>query len=217
MQGRLKNRKIGDRVLVAEFAVPEVFTFQPGEYIRLILPGELKHYFSIASSPNERGLIRIATRPSAGGFKKTLAEMPLGTEVEIKGPWGDVLLPEDFSKPLVFIAGGIGITPFLSMIGYIAENKLPYEIKLLYFNQERDSIPFFVELQSFEKQIPNLKIYFLSTLGHNAPVPSYLKRGERGVIYYTAGPPGFVNESLNLLAELKIPPERIISESYTGY
>ena len=215
MKAHLKKREIGDRVIVVEFEVDKGFTFQPGEYTQVILGEDkaLRHYFSVASSPTERGIIRIATRPSESLFKKTLQEMPLGTKVEVKGPWGDLLLPRDQTVPLVFIAGGIGITPFVSMLSYIAENNLPYKITLLYFTRDR---LFEDDLRRMVGDIGGAEL-IISEESINSPRSPLYQRGDGGVMYYLAGPPGFVNQAIFCLQESGIDQRHIVFESYTGY
>ena len=214
MQAKLQNRKIGERVIIAEFAVPAEFAFEAGEYTQVILGEDkpLKHYFSIASSPNEKGTVRIATRPSQSAFKTTLQSLPIGSEVVINGPWGDVLFPENNSEPLVFIAGGIGITPFLSMMRFAAEEELAQKILLLHFG---DLDEFHDEVESAAKANPNFTFKHVYEHISTEILKSNLPDSDR--IFYVAGPPGFVNETMNILATLKIPPARILSESYTGY
>ena len=204
-------------MIVAEFAVPREFTFKPGEYVQIILPGELKHYFSVASSPSQQGIVRIATRSSQSEFKNKLRSMPLGTAIEIKGPWGDMLLPPDTSRPLVFIAGGIGITPFLSMLSYVTEENLPYEITLHYFNSSEAL--FGPELEGLVKANSRISISYISFTPSTSPfIPPQAWGGKfMRALFYLAGPPGFVNAALSALADLQIPTSQILHESYTGY
>lgn len=96
---------------------PEGFSFRAGQAVYVTLPGQKEtdskggiRTFSIASAPQEPDLV-IATRMTDTAFKRCLAELPAGSPVAIEGPYGDLTLDGD-TRPAVFLAGGIGITPF---------------------------------------------------------------------------------------------------------
>ena len=81
--------------------------------------------FTIASSPSEEDFILISTRIRDTPFKKKLASMDIGSPVKITAPMGEFVLPPDYSNSLVFLSGGIGVTPFRSMLKYATDNQLP--------------------------------------------------------------------------------------------
>ena len=122
--------------------------FKPGQYfwVELLDPpyqdekGPRRH-ISVVTSPNERGVLGLCTRLRDSAFKRSLAELPVGAEVDVEEPKGSFLLPEDTDQSYVFIAGGIGITVFRCMLRYIAEEELPYRITLVYSNRDRESTP----------------------------------------------------------------------------
>src|SRR6266853_2688919 len=94
------------------------FVFKPGQCIRITLLDPLykdkkshARDFSIASSPGELSLM-IATRMTGSAFKRSLADLPVGASVQVNGPYGDFFLDVDSMQPAIFLAGGIGITPF---------------------------------------------------------------------------------------------------------
>lgn len=107
------------------------FSFTAGQYIRLRVPhlefedtrGPAR-LFSIATSPHDTKLT-IVFRHTESGFKKTLIHTALGTELEVEGPWGAFTLPKSSERPLLCIAGGTGITPFLSMLRFAAKESYP--------------------------------------------------------------------------------------------
>ena len=112
--------------------------FKPGQYfwVTLLDPpyddekGPRRH-ITVVTSPNERGVLGLCTRLRESAFKRSLAELPIGAEVEVEEPKGSFLLPEDTAQRYVFIAGGIGITVFRCMLRYIAEEKLPHRVTLV--------------------------------------------------------------------------------------
>ena len=144
--------------------------FKPGQYfwITLVDPpyddekGPKRH-ISVATSPNDRNVLALCTRLRDSAFKRSLAELPVGTEVEVEDPKGNFVLPEDTDPPYVFIAGGIGITVFRSMLRYIAEEKLPHRVTFVYSNRDRESTAFLDELPELERTCPNLKVVLTMT------------------------------------------------------
>ena len=170
MQAKIFTAKIISKKIIAEDTMEVVFGFESdfdfiaGQYARIILPKLLyedeKNYrnFSIASSPSGKRIVTIAFRESSSGFKRTLLELPVNSAVEIEGAFGSFNLIEDASRPVVFIAGGIGITPFMSMLRFAAEQKLPHRITLIYANQKPESAAYLNELEKLEKENQNIVI-----------------------------------------------------------
>ena len=89
--------------------------------------------------------------------------MQVGDEVEVEEPKGSFLLPEDTSAEYVFVAGGIGITVFRSMLRYIADEQLPYRVTLVYSNRDRESAAFLDELEELEGRIEGLRVVLTMT------------------------------------------------------
>ena len=140
-----EKREIAKGTLLAVFDLGgEEVDFRPGQYFFVTLPAGryedekgLRRHITVVTSPTERGVLGLCTRLRDTAFKRTLAELPLGAEVEVEPPKGKFVLPEDASRPYVFVAGGIGITVFRSMLRYIEDRELPYEVTLLYSNRNR--------------------------------------------------------------------------------
>ena len=107
--------------------------------------------------------VGLATRLRDSAFKRTLAELEVGDEVEVEEPKGSFLLPEDTSAEYVFVAGGIGITVFRSMLRYIADEQLPYRVTLVYSNRDRESAAFLDELEELERRIEGLRVVLTMT------------------------------------------------------
>lgn len=134
----IKQRTTAEKTYEVSFNLSgKSFSFIAGQYIRVTVPKLLyddqkgpSRVFTIASSPNEKNKLAIAFRDSESGFKKTLLELSQGSLVEIEGPFGYFTLPKNTSRPLIFIASGIGITPFLSMIRFV--NSVLRQWSLLY-------------------------------------------------------------------------------------
>jgi ferredoxin-NADP reductase len=162
---RLRHRKeVAERTWAFQFEKPSGFTFKAGQFTEVTL-GSLKetgtegttHTFSIASAPHE-DFVMVATRMRDTAFKRALAPLPLGTEVTISGASGDLVLHEDASRPAIMLAGGIGITPFRSIILDATQHKLPHRLLLLYSNRRPEDAPFLEELQALEQDHSNYRL-----------------------------------------------------------
>ena len=208
------------------FATAEPFTFKAGQYIFITLINppfaddrNNRRHFSIVNSPDEKGIITITTRIRDSGFKKSLKELPMGTEAELGPISGSFVLPQDSSKPLVFIAGGIGITPYISMLRYVKNHNLNYQITLLYSNRDQASTAYFEEVQKFKSILtmtedPNwtgekrridakfIKEYFPEVNANT---------------YFVVGPPPMVEAVQKSLMEAGVTPDNIKIENFTGY
>jgi PAS domain S-box-containing protein len=196
-------------------------TFVPGQYVHVVLsklqfddPRGNSRDFSIASSPKD-DFLTIAFRETSSGFKHTVLE---GKNVtgEISGPFGDFTLPKIFTQSVVFIAGGIGITPFMSMLRYVNREKLAYKITLLYINSNKNRASYLDELQALQKENSNFSIntYFkrLTAIDIQKNIPA-LNEPE----YYIAGPSQMVINAQEMLIQLGITQQKIHVEEFSGY
>ncbi|MEK7096282.1 MAG: PAS domain S-box protein, partial [Patescibacteria group bacterium] len=201
----------------------QAFSFSPGQYIRLTIPG-LKgdvrgssRDFSIVSSPSEKNKIIVAFRVSNGVFKQALLRAEMGTGLTLRGPLGVFTLPADVGTPIVFIAGGIGITPFMSMIRFVTENKLPYKMHLIYANSDSARAAYVEELRALARQNANFTLAekigqiekdFILKNASNSPE----------TLWYVCGQPEMVAQARQMLASgIGVKPERIRFEDYVGY
>lgn len=210
---------------MVKFKVFEDFTFAPGQYFFINLRGATRH-FSIVNSPNEKGILTMTTRLRDSVFKKSLQELPVGTEVEIQRISGNFVLPEDTGKPLVFIAGGIGITPFMSMLRFIKEQGLNYRITLIYSNRNQSSTAYLDELQTLSSQIPNFKLILSMTddpiwEGEKRRVDANLLKeyfpNVNESLFMVVGPPAMVEAVEKALTDIGLREENIKIENFTGY
>jgi ferredoxin-NADP reductase len=236
VQARIKEKQEvakGTLMVVFDLLGHEV-DFAPGQYFWVELPERghedergLRRHISIVTSPNERGVLGLATRIRDTAFKQTLAELGVGDEVIVEDPKGDFHLPEDTSKEYVFIAGGIGITVLRCMLKYIAEEGLPYRITLLYSNRDRESTAFYDELLEVERQIEGLKIVFTMTDdsswdGETRRIDAdFVRAYEDGELadytYIVSGPPGMVNGVADMLEGEGVPEGQVIRSRFAGY
>ena len=196
--------------------------------------GPIRH-FTIASSPTE-DFIMISTRIRDTPYKKRLSSLEEGVKVKVRGPEGKFVLHEDYSKAAVLLSGGIGVTPFRSMIKYATDKQLPVKINMFDSNRDQANILYKNEFDECLKTNKNLKIIYTITAAKEQEPSSNSWKGERGIInktmltkylttsevdnslFYICGPPGMLKAMQNLLQDdLHIPKERIKVEEFTGY
>jgi len=118
--------------------------------------GPIRH-FTISSSPTEN-FIMFSTRIRDSPYKKRLSTLEKGAKVKVRGPEGQFVLHQDYTKPAVFLSGGIGITPFRSMIKYATDMQLPVKIIMFDSNRNRNNILFKKEFDEWANMNKNLKI-----------------------------------------------------------
>jgi ferredoxin-NADP reductase len=159
-------------------------------------------------------------------FKRTLSRLEVGDEVQVEEPKGSFLLPEDTSVEYVFVAGGIGITVFRSMLRYIADERLPYRITLVHSNRDRQSTPFLDEVQELERRIDGLRVVLTMTDDAgwegearrlDADVLRDLLGGLEDKTFLVAGPPGMAEGVADALRAAGVPEERVLSDKFSGY
>lgn len=215
-----------------DFILEKPVKFQPGQFIRLTLP-ELKYpdergkqrIFSIVNSPMEEGLT-ITTRQTGSGFKKTLAEMDTGAVVEMSSPRGMFTLPSEENRQIIMIAGGIGVTPFMSMIRYALHEHTKQRIILVYSNRSKDSAAYLTELQKLSSKYSNFELIATMTnddswKGIKGNVNTdFIKEHIKDYsnhLYMLAGPTAMVEAVKNSLQQVGITKDRIRTEQFTGY
>jgi ferredoxin-NADP reductase len=234
---RLLDRfEVAERTLAFRLEKPATFTFEAGQYVNLTLvdPPETDaegnvRTFSLASAPEEERLL-VATRMRASAFKRVAAQLPLGTEVRVEGPYGNLTLHPDAARPAVLLAGGIGITPFRSILVHAARAGLPHRLFLFYANRRPEDAAFLDELRMLAAE--NARCTVIGTMtametsarswrgetGHLTP--AMLARflpGDARPIYYVAGPPAMVAGVQVMLASVGVPRGDVRAERFTGY
>ncbi len=234
---KLKEKiKLTDDIYDFVFDKPNHFNFHPGQYMEWTLGHKLvdsrgnRRYFTLASSPTEDTIrIGIKFRQQVTSFKRALLEMKPASEIIASQLCGDFTLPKDQNTKLVFIAGGIGITPFRSMLKYLIDNNEKRDIVLLCSNKFRDEIVYSDVFNQAENQ---LKIKIIYTLTDKSAVPSNWQ-GEVGRIseqmiidqirdykkrlFYISGPHAMVEGFNGTLHKLGVKSSNIKSDYFPGF
>ncbi|MGH9699004.1 MAG: ferredoxin--NADP reductase [Candidatus Acidiferrales bacterium] len=234
---QLKNREeVAQGTMAFHLEKPSGFEFKPGQYldVSLVDPPPMDaegaiRTFSIASAPYENELV-VATRMRDTSFKRELAKLPLGTQFKLEGPSGSFTLHKNTAKPAVLLAGGIGITPFRSMVRQAASEKLSQKLYLFYSNRRPEDAAFLDELQSLSQAAPNFIFTpSMSEMGkssrHWAGEQGFIDRAMitkycpalDGPIFYVAGPPAMVSAMQQMLAQAGVNEDDVRTEEFGGY
>jgi ferredoxin-NADP reductase len=212
----------------------EPFEYQPGQYVfyeldALNFPDERgnRRHFTISSSPTEKGIVMLTTRMRGSGFKETLRHAPLGYGLSIGTPLGSFVMPKDQTRHHVFVAGGIGVTPFRSILRYAVDAKKPIDAVMLYFNHSSSDIVFQQELEEISKLMPTFSIVNVLS----APEPSWKGEKERlseyllrrwvpdldRRLFWISGPPPMVMAYKTSIKQTGVSDESIRTDNFTGY
>ncbi len=230
------REEVAEGTMAFHFVKPAGFEFKAGQSVNvsLIDPPETdgkgnRRNFSIVSAPFE-GELAIATRMRDTAFKRVLKTMPIGTKVHLRGPGGKLVLDGNASRPAVLLAGGIGITPFVSMLRQAARERLPHKLFLFYSNRRPEDAAFLDELIELQQKNPNYKFVGTMTEMEKSSHPwkgetGFVDRAmlERhlddvpGSVYYTAGPPAMVEAMQKMLEGAGVKSENIRSDEFFGY
>lgn len=227
-----RTEPVADGTLALFFDKPKGFHFTAGQCVRLVLqdPPETDdkgngRILSLASAPAESELM-VATRLRDSAFKRVLARLKPGALLTLKGPYGDFVLPAGENAPLVFVTGGIGITPVRSMVLQALEEGDNRAITLFYANRHLGDAAFLHELQQAFAGRSNYELVTMLTedsswqgeQGHlNEAMLRRHIRDLNAPLYYLDGPPGLVAAVRSVLAEAGVPAGRVRTEEFAGY
>jgi two-component system, OmpR family, phosphate regulon sensor histidine kinase PhoR len=215
-----KISRIAERTFEVRFDLEKSkFDFTEGQYVSVTLPalmfpddrGEMRE-FSLVSSAGEGELV-IAFRNTGSGFKKTLLNMPKGSKVSVQGPYGFFVLPKRLGKKYLFIAGGIGITPFISMLKGLSKKKKFPEVTLLTFDKNEKRNPYSAFLKDLGK---NDNFDYFPYFG-GLKIKDLKVHVSSRDLYYVAGPPDMVSAIVAKLERLGVDRKKIKLEEFTGY
>lgn len=233
---KIKEKKeIAKGTLMVTFdSIGAGLEFEAGQFckVKLINPPYMDNrgegrFLGFTTSPSNKDYFSVVTRLGVSAFKKSLVELPIGTEVEIGEIGGRVnKLPEDKNQQIVFVSGGIGIAPVMGILRYCRENLWPYKMTLLFSNKDRESAPFFGEIEEFTKETDKFRM--IATMTDNPVwtgekrridtqfIKEYLPEPEKNV-YAVTGTPRFVPTVFRAIQAAGVPVTNLKMEIFTGY
>ena len=234
--------KLKDRIQTAPDTFDFIFTpnrklsFAPGQYMEWTLGHDHpdsrgnRRYFTLASSPTEQDLILgVKFYPKSSSYKKSMLALDGDTEIVAGQLSGDFTLPKNPNQRLVFIAGGIGITPFRSMITYLLDTRQKRPITVFYANRTANEIVYKDILTRAQRELGIKTVYTLTDknrvpagwkgkVGYltshmiMADVPFY-----KDCIYYLSGPNSMVNAFEETLQRMGVSPDHIRTDFFPGF
>jgi len=218
----LKNKqKLSPNVTGFEFTSTNKLPYLPGQYLETTLPQSKtdgrgnRRTFTIASSPTEDTLqLGIKFYEPGSTFKKALSKLTVGQKIVVGNVGGEFILPKDKSVPLVFIAGGIGITPFRSMVKYLIDTNQKRSIELLYFvNSKADAV--YKDVFEEAKRVGVTTHIETKAIDENS-LKKYMATSTRQ-LFYISGPPAMVRSYKKSLKKIGVRNRAIKTDCFTGY
>lgn len=218
------------------FHTDRALSFAPGQYMEWTLPHEgsdtrgSRRYFTIASSPTEKDfLLGIKSFAPGSSYKQALLAMKEGEMMTASQVAGDFVLPKDKNAKLVFIAGGIGVTPFRSMLKYLIDTNERRDIVLFYLNKVAGEVAYADVLEEAKNKLGVRVVLVLTDPGATEGnpwaecgpcdaamiekyVPDFKDR-----TYYISGPHGMVNVFEQTLKKMGVQAKRIIVDFFPGF
>lgn len=210
------------------------FTYRSQQAVRLALrgvddPWGAARTFSLSSSPTEKDEISVTCKISDTPFKQALSRLTPETEVDVYGPLGMFLF--DASRPAVFLAGGIGITPFRGMIRYAVDSGAAVDLRLLYSARVPEELVFADELAALARSSGRLQVFPSVTRPKESTTtwdgrtgridPDWIAQVAKSLDrpkYYVAGLPEMVATVVPWLAgPLGVPEDDIDYEVFRGF
>jgi ferredoxin-NADP reductase len=211
------------------FPRPTDLSYKPGQYLMInIRQGdkELTHHFSFSSSPTQKEYFEFTKKLTDHEYSLALKAAKVDDWARIDAPYGQFTFEGEYPK-ICLLAGGIGITPFMSICKYATDKKLNSKITLFYGCRTEGDIVFKDELESMQSENENFKMVCVV----NQPTSQW--KGETGIItadmikkalpdynedvFFTCGPPPMVKAMETIIESLGLPKNQMKQEYFTGY
>lgn len=211
------------------FPKPNELDYKPGQFFFVTIrqnQKELTKHFSFSSSPTENNFIEFTKKITDHEFSQALLQVKVGDWARIDAPYGKFTFEGEYPK-VTLLAGGIGITPFISMCKNATDKQLKTKITLLYGCRTEEDIAFKKEFEELSQINENLRVVFIV----NQPTNEW--KGKVGIvnaelvkkeltdykenIFFTCGPPGMIKAMESLVESLGLPKDQLKTEAFTGY
>ena len=222
----IATRNETDEIRTFRFSRPRGFVFRPGQFVmvRVEAGGKpLVRCYSITSSPSEKRFLEISVRRQGLVSRQLHETLVTGDRVEIRGPGGTFTYP-DGMRPIVLIAGGIGITPLLCMLRHAIESQPQRPVTLLLSVRTEADIPYRDELRMLASQHPRFRLAIALTAGTSDPrflsgridgrVVEAVVSNFRASVHMLCGPLPMIDAMKASLESLDVPSSHIHFEKF---
>lgn len=230
----IKKVLLTEDIATYYFQKPADFPFLAGQYNRWTLPYHItdgqgsSRFFTISSSPLDKKYLAFTTKNGNSGYKKNLLQIKPGEEIKIFGPMGNLFYEDNNQKPKVYLSGGMGITPFYSMLMYAQEIETKQSLTLIASFSNLQEILFYDELMRIGQTNKNISVVY--AVSHREESTKNIETGrithklldtyvpqKNNALYYIVGSSKTETSLKELLTEWGITEENIITEQFTGY
>ena len=211
------------------FPKPAELTYKPGQFFFVTIKQsgkELTHHFSFSSSPTEPQYFEFTKKLTDHEYSLALKASKVGDWARIDAPYGKFTFEGEYPK-IALLAGGIGITPFMSVCKYATDKRLDSKITLFYGCRSESDLAFRRELEGLAEENPNLKLHFVLNQasvewkGATGVITADMIKQElpdyRENVFYTCGPPPMVTAMESMIEGLGLPRTQMKQEYFTGY
>lgn len=230
----VKKEKLTKDTYTFYFERGKDLDFLAGQYFRITIPVKnpdergSSRFFTISSSPTDINFLTITTRIIKSSFKLKLNSLVAGEIISFFGPIGSLFVKENDKDSIVFLAGGIGLTPAHSILRYIDNKKIKLDFTLIASFSKRDEVIFYEELKEIELRNANVKVIYTLTKEENfypdfetgrineEMIKKYVQNYLDSKIFIV-GPPAMVDKMSGTVKGLGISEEKIIKENFSGY
>ena len=219
----LRKEQLESDVVSFVFDAPAEFRWKPGQFAKYTLPHDnpddrgIERWFTVAAAPNE-GHPRITTRISEkrSSFKSALMNLEPGDEIEADVPEGDFVM-DDLAREYVFLAGGIGFTPFHAILTELdQEGKMP-KLTILY-GARNDHPTFHDELEQLAAKYPQLQVHYIVDPQHiDEEVVRRYVSDPKTPMFYVSGPEPMVEAFDTMLKGMGVPEDHLHEDFFPGY
>lgn len=230
----LSKKQVADGTTEFSFEKPEAFEYRAGQFFDIILDKPNKeakkndyvHGFSFVTAPFEPHIAAATRMRPDSKFKNALNALAIGSSLKIEAAWGSFTLKKSETAPVVYIIGGIGITPVHSMVSQASKDKSTRQLTLIYANRSPANAAYTQELEQLAQQnshftlVPVYSDEKVAGEEHGLIDGAMIKRHVPGVkeaIYYMSGPAGMVRASRDTLMQLGVDEDNIRTEEFDGY
>lgn len=222
----IEKREIAENTLEFIIEKPQGFRYAAGQFGDLVLPASCglgdhnKHGFSYSSAPYEDHLAMATRMRTSSAWKNAMRKVPNDSMIQMLALWGKFTLPETTTTPVVFITGGIGITPVRGIVMQATHDGSAQKMHLIYANRTLAQAAYVGDFKRCAARNRNFT-YALVNTGTEGRIDAAKVRAQvanvNAPLYYLCGPEGMVNSMRELLGGLGVEKTRIKTEKFEGY